>query len=252
MNLRVKILSGFLILSIMLFTAGVLSICELNKIGYSVQAILDENYKSIDASKNMIEALEREDSGVLLLMSGDWENGRSIIKEADHDFQKAFDVAENNITIPGEKEHIKTIKAAYTSYKKLWIRPIVGTQREGNLKWYYDDLHQAFLKSKVAVNRLMTLNDKTMYQTASALQNRAGRAIMPGIVAIVSALVFTIIFNFFINLYVILPIKRFTVGIQNYIKSGDQAGFRVDSSDELSDLAKAICDFIAHVKQGEK
>lgn len=252
MNLRVKILSGFLILSIMLFTAGALSICELNKIGHSVQVLLDENYKSIDASKIMIEALEREDSGVLLLILGDWDNGRSTIKEADHDFQKAFDVAENNITIPGEKEHVETIKATYASYKKLWVRPIVDTLREGDLQWYYGDVHQAFLKSKVAVNRLMTLNNKTMYQTASALQNRAGRAIMPGIVAIVSALVFTIIFNFFINLYVILPIKRFTASIQDYIKSGDQTGLSVDSSDEISDLAKAIRDFIAHAKVCEK
>ena len=251
MNLRAKILSGFLILSIMLFTAGALSIRELNKIGHSVQALLDENYKSIDASKIMIEALEREDSGILLLMSGDWDNGRSTIKEADQDFQKAFAVAENNITIPGEKEHIETIKAAYVSYKKLWVRPIVDTLREDNLQWYYGNVHPAFLKAKVAVNRLMTLNDKTMYQTASALQNRAGRATMPGIVAIVSALVFTIIFNFFINLYVILPIKRFTVGIQDYIKSGDQTGLSVDSSDEISDLAKAIRDFIAHVKRGK-
>lgn len=250
MNLRVKILSGFLIMSIMLFTAGALSICELNKIGHSVQALLDENYKSIDASKIMIEALEREDSGVLLLMSSDWDNGRSTIKKADNDFQKAFDVAENNITIPGEKEHIETIKAAYASYKKLWVHPIVDTQRENNLQWYYCDVHPAFLKSKAAINQLMTLNDKTMYQTASALQNRAGRAIMPGIVAIVSALVFTIVFNFFINLYVILPIKRFTAGIQDYIKSGDQTGLSVDSSDEISDLAKALRDFIGHVKQG--
>jgi methyl-accepting chemotaxis protein len=252
MNLRIKILSGFLILSIMLLTAGALSIYELNKIGHSVKVLLDENYKSIDATKTMIEALEREDSGVLLLMSGDWDNGRSTIKKADNDFQKAFDVAENNITIPGEKEYIETIKAAYASYKKLWVHPIVDTQRENNLQWYYGNVHPAFLKSKAAVNRLMTLNDKTMYQTASALQNRAGRAIMPGIVAIVSALVFTIIFNFFINLYVILPIKRLTAGIQNYIKSGDQTGFRVDSSDELSDLSKAICDFIAYIKQDEK
>ena len=186
MNLRVKILSGFLILSIMLFTAGALSIFE------------------------------------------------------------------NNITVPGEKEHIEIIKATYASYKNLWVRPIVDTLREGDLQWYYGNVHQAFLKSKVAVNRLMTLNNKTMYQTASALQNRAGRAIMPGIVAIVSALVFTIIFNFFINLYVILPIKRFTAGIQDYIKSGDQSGLSVDSNDEISDLAKAIRDFIAHAKLSDK
>ena len=70
MGLQFKILSGFFILVLMLFIAGLWSIYELNSIGSSVQSILDENYTSIHAAKRMKEALEREDSGVLLLLLG--------------------------------------------------------------------------------------------------------------------------------------------------------------------------------------
>jgi methyl-accepting chemotaxis protein len=97
---------------------------------------------------------------------------------------------------------------------------------------------------------MMTLNDKTMYDTASALQNRAKRAIMPGIVAIVAALVFTIIFNFFINLYVIKPIKSFSKGIREYISHGETGGIQVDSNDELSKLSHDVQDLIDHIKKG--
>ena len=72
MRLRLKILSGFLILAFMLSIAGIWSIYELQSIGTSVQQLLEDNYKSIDASKIMLEALEREDSGILLLLSGKW------------------------------------------------------------------------------------------------------------------------------------------------------------------------------------
>ena len=61
MGLRTKILSGFLILTMMLVVAGIWSIYELTRVGTSVQRLLDDNYKSINAGKMMIEALERED-----------------------------------------------------------------------------------------------------------------------------------------------------------------------------------------------
>ena len=78
MKIRTKILLGFLILAVMLAVAGAYSIYELTTIGTSVQKLLDDNYKSINAAKMMIEALEREDSGVLLLLSGKWKQGREI------------------------------------------------------------------------------------------------------------------------------------------------------------------------------
>ena len=249
MNLRLKILFGFLILATMLFAAGLFSVYELNQIGQSVQALLDDNYKSINSAKNMLEALEREDSGVLLLMSGEWKKGRSTVQQADNDFKDAFEIAKNNITIQGEKTYIDDIEAKYTLFRTLWVHPIVDTKREGNLNWYFADFHPAFLETKSAVNRLMTLNDKTMYYTASALQNRARRAIMPGIVAIASSLIFTIIFNFFINAYVIKPIKKFSKGIQGYIEHGEMAGIQVDSRDELSRLSEDIQNLIDHIKK---
>ncbi|HID39918.1 MAG TPA: PAS domain-containing sensor histidine kinase, partial [Calditrichaeota bacterium] len=97
MGLRGKILSGFIILSLMLLIAGMWSINELKSIGSSVQSILDENYQSIYAAKLMKEALEREDSAVLLLMLGKWEEGRHILRAADSLFVKNHSFAQKNI-----------------------------------------------------------------------------------------------------------------------------------------------------------
>ncbi len=239
MSLRIKIISGFLILAVMLFAAGALSIHELMHIGQSVQSLLDENYRSINAAKNMIEALEREDSGILLLISGGEEEGRPIIQEADQYFQDAFKVAQNNITIPGEAGYVEAILKAYELYRTHWQEAVAGA-KQGDLEWYYNLVHPAFSEAKKTVNQLMTLNDKTLYKTASALKNRARRSIMPGVIAIISALLFTAVFNFFINLYFIAPIKKLTSGIRNYMVTGERSGLRVSSRDEISDLAAAI------------
>ena len=247
MKIRTKILLGFLILAVMLAVAGAYSIYELTSISTSVQKLLDDNYRSINAAKQMIEALEREDSGILLLLSGKWKEGRATILDAHRNFEKAFDAASHNVTIPGEKNIIDKINAQYQTYRNNWDRPIVGTDYEGNLNWYFEKVHREFTQVKLAVENLMTLNDDAIYQTASTLKNRAHRAVMPGIVAILSALVFTIIFNFFVNLYVVNPILSIIKAIQNFLKSGEPIKLGIDTRDELHELAASVVNLTAMI-----
>lgn len=244
MGLRTKILCGFSILTIMLFVAGIWSIYELTTLGTSVQGLLDDNYKSINAAKVMIEALEREDSSILILLSGNWEEGRYIMESAEALFQKGFATAKANVTIPGESAYVKTIESTHNTFRSLWVKPIVGTKHEGDLNWYFQDVHKAFMDAKAAVTRLMELNDETMYQTASKLKNRAHRAVMPGIVAILSALVFTLLFNYFINYYVISPIIRLTTGVRNFLETNKPLDVSVETRDEIYDLTISIQDLL--------
>ena len=245
MTLRIKILSGFLILAVMLFVAGIMSIFELSSIGASVQKLLDDNYKSISAAKNMVEALEREDSAILLLLSGKWNEGRSTIETADRLFNDGFEIAKNNVTIPGEKEYVDKIELNYDAYRSLWIKPIVGTQHEGDLSWYFKKVHKAFQDVKKSVEKLMAVNNRAMYKTASDLENRAHRAIMPGIVAMLSALIFVIIFNFFVNYYIVSPLINLTKGIRAFIATGKPFDVKIETKDELLELVSSIKELIA-------
>lgn len=245
MGIRKKVLFGFLILATMLFLAGAWSIYELKTVGSSVQRLLDDNYKSINAANSMTEALEREDSAVLLLLSGHWKHGREIIESGDRSFREAFRIAENNLTIPGEKSYIAEIHKAYGVYKNLWLRPIVGTTREKNLDWYFQEAHASFLNVKLAVNRLRASNAQVMYQTATQLEDKAHRAVVPGVVAIVSALVFTIMFNYFINRYMVSPIIHMTKSVQGFLKNNEPFRLGVETKDELQRLAEAIQALVA-------
>ena len=251
MGLRLKMLLGFLILAMMLLVAGLWSIYELTTIGSSVQKFLDENYKSISAGEMMVEALEREDSAVLLLLSGNWEEGRAIMKTGDELFQKGFAIAQNNVTISGEMAYVDEIKAKYKAYKDLWAKPIVDTSKEGNLGWYFQEVHQAFQNVKFSIEKLVSLNDQTMYQTASALKNRAHRAIMPGIVSILAALIFTVIFNFLIHYYVVNPIIKITKGIQQFTETGVLPDVQIETPDELFDLVSSIQRLATEVRTAE-
>jgi len=247
MGLRIKILSGFLILSLMLLIAGLWSIYELSTIGSSVQNILDDNYRSIHAAKIMKEALEREDSGILLLLLGKWEEGRKILTSADSLFKAKLKFAFDNITVEGEQDQLKLIESRYDTYKNLWKMPIVDTEKEGNLDWYFQEVHQSFLAVKKSINELINLNDKMMYQTASALKSRSNRAIMPGIIAMLSALLFTFIFTYLVNFYMIGPIIKITDRINKFKEKRAPFDVKIETHDEIYQLAEAIDHLCASV-----
>ncbi|MBN2350818.1 MAG: MCP four helix bundle domain-containing protein [Bacteroidales bacterium] len=240
MGIKYKIFSGFMMLAIMLLVAGFVSIREFMNIGQSVKKLLDDNYLSIDASQTMLEALEREDSGILLLLLGKWQEGRQVIQSADSLFLVNYAIAKKNITIPGEAELVNKIKINYANYKSLWERPIVGTDNEGDFEMYYSQHHQLFLNVKHEVKNLMTLNQETMYQTSTELKNRSQRAVMPGIIAIVTAIVFSLLFVYYITYYFVRPIIQITNGIENYQRSNENFDVEVDTRDEIKKLADSV------------
>ncbi|MGM0452842.1 MAG: MCP four helix bundle domain-containing protein [Thermodesulfobacteriota bacterium] len=252
MKIRIKIISGFLILAVMLAAAGAVSIYELRSVGSSVQALLDDNYRSISATKKMIESLERQDSGMLLLLSGKWNKGRQTIRAADKNFKQALETAANNLTIEGEKAYVEKIRKAYRQYSRLWEQRIVATTYEDNLGWYFNKAHSAFKSVKVATQDLMDINDKAMYETASDLKQRAHRAVMPGIIAILSALVFTLLFNYFVNTYIVTPILSIITSINNFLRSDEPISVKIDSRDELADLAASVTGLAAMAKKSKE
>jgi len=249
MRLRYKILSGFLLIVAMLIVAGSFSIIEFSKISKSVEDLLDNNYRSIEASKNLLEALEREDSGVLLLLHGNWNEGRKVIEYGDSLFKKSLYIVENNITEKNEESYIDSIKRRYKKYKTIWEKPIVGTYKEENINWYYRETHTVFLEVKKAVKNLMDLNQESMYQESTKLKEKAKRAIMPGIVAIISAFIFLFLFNYFISHYFISPIEKLTEELENFPQNKENLETKIDSKDEMNRLKKAIENVINKVRR---
>jgi len=247
MGLRVKILSGFIILAAMLAIAGWWTIYELRSAGFSMQTMLNENYRSIHAAEDMIEALEREDSAILLLLLGKWEEGRTMISEADKIFMEKLSFLNSNITVPGEQSKLDSVTYKYEIYRKSWERPIVDTPHQGNIDWYFSDVHHAFLNVKSAVQELNSLNNEAMYQAASDLKQRSTRAVMPGLIAIIAALLFTLIFNYFVNYYMVSPIIRITDRVKRFISNKTPYDVTIESHDEIFHLSESInqlCEFV--------
>ena len=78
MTLRKKILIGYGASLAMMSLVFAWAVVNLVFLGRASEAILRENYRSILAAENMVEALERQNSGLLLLFLGDRGRGAPI------------------------------------------------------------------------------------------------------------------------------------------------------------------------------
>ncbi|MBU0489316.1 MAG: hypothetical protein KKA07_11865 [Bacteroidetes bacterium] len=248
MKIRLKILLGFLLLASLLMAAGAYSIYEFVKVSRSVNSLIDDNYKTIEASRTMLEALEREDSGILLLILGEWGVGHKIISSADSSFLGAKHIAENNLTEEGEDLLVAHIGHYYTIYKNKWQHPNGSSLRQGNIVWYLSDVHQNFLAVKKAVNDLMELNQTSMHTEAKGLSDRSKRAIMPGIVAIIAALIFSFILNFFISSYLIRPIRGLSKALKSYFPGSRDFDAGIKTKDEFKQLETRIQEMISRME----
>ena len=249
MKIKLKILSGFSLIIIMLIIAGTMSIYEFSRVSKSVKVLIEDNYKTIEASKTMVEALEREDSGILLLVSGQWKKGREILQSADSLFLDAFHVAKNNITEKGEDTYVDQIENSYQKFKEVWEPPIVGTSKENSIDWYFTYVHSNFITTIDAVNALMNLNQDSMHQEASQLKEQSRRALMPGIVAIIAALVFLIMFNFLISMYYVKPIVSIIHALKAHGSPTQKFDAGITSNDEFKELEQEIKNLIYRINQ---
>ncbi|MBU0559181.1 MAG: hypothetical protein KJ799_05110 [Bacteroidetes bacterium] len=239
MKLKIKILSGFIILAIMLLIAGSWSIYKLTEIGNTVENVLKENYESVNIASKMRHALEREDSAILMFLLGETNKADSIFSFADIQFMSQLNFAKKNITLSNEENIINNISVAYNDFVVSW-QFIQSSSEIPKTNYYVKTLHKKFLEVTSSLDNLSLLNETAMYSTAVSIKDKATRAIVPGIVAIISALLFVLMFNYFINFFVVNPIKEFNLHLKRFINTRQQFDYLSPGKDELSELSESI------------
>lgn len=243
-SLRLKILFSFLLLILMLVLAGVMSIWEFHRMGDSVDKVMTNNYQSIESSKIMLDAVERQDSHALMWMLGDTSEGENGIQQSDSAMHSALIKTRNNITEKDEATYIAKIEEEYTLFHEAIKKIIVSPNTETGKKIYYTEVKLHFQATKKAISELMLINQDGMYKQSSIVREKSKRAMMPAIVSIVAAVIFAILLNFFIAIYFINPINRLIQGVKTYYHEQGRINTKIKSQDELKTLEDEINNMI--------
>jgi len=133
MNLRTKLLAGYMIFVVALVVLGGWSAFRLREMGQVSRRIISNNYDSVLAAQQMKESLERQDSAAVFALLGARKRATEQMGEHRARFDAAFQKAAANITEAGEPEAIEAIRRDRDLYYKLFDDFMADTDLPGDL-----------------------------------------------------------------------------------------------------------------------
>jgi NtrC-family two-component system sensor histidine kinase KinB len=239
-TLKRKILIGYSVAFALMGLVVAWAVVNLVSLGKASAAILRENYRSILAAENMVDALERQDSGILLMFLGEAEKGITQFHEHEAVFLEWLARAKDNITIHGEAELVQSIETDFATYRQKFSA-LTDFRDADKLPlqpdYYQKTVFPLFAKVRAACISLRNLNEETMYAASVRAGSVAGRAIWSTVLVAASALIVALIFSLVLAERIVGPIRRFVVASRK-ISEGDYAvQVPVETGDELGSLA---------------
>lgn len=265
MNLRAKLLLGYLIFIAALVVLGGWSAWRLREMGDVSRRIIADNYDSVIAAQDMRESLERQDSAALFALLGQRERAVTQMQEHRRRFDDAFIKADRNITEPGEDDIVKRIRQEREIYYKLFddfladTNAPVATGRSGDAgarsgdtrgrSLYFSQLEPAFSGLRGHCDDLLQLNQQAMLATSEAAAGVAERWFLSTLLIAGSLVVAGIALAFFLANRIVLPLRELMQTTAK-IAGGDlDVKAKVLSHDEMGLLAAEFNRMAASLRQ---
>lgn len=239
-TLRKKILIGYGIIIVLIGVVLIWSFVNLLGLGRASDAILRENYKSILAAENMIDAIERQDSAILLTLLGNNNEGLRQYRENESQFLQWLARAKDNITIEGEGEIISNIETGYTSYLTNFsnLRELHKAEPQQADAFYYETVLPLFKSVRDMCIHLREINQETMFQASIHTQQIAKRTIWSMVIIGLAAVGIGLGFSLYLSNLLVRPLGQIMEATKKLAEGTYDVKVTTDSSDELGYLSK--------------
>jgi len=241
-TLKTKILAGYGITLALIGFVGFWGVFNLRRLGNASNAILQENYRSILAAENMIDAIERQDSATLLILLDDEATGTQQFRTNEIEFLQWLGRAKDNVTIPGEAEIIETLQQRYEQYliRSSQLQQLTPAIEVDELEYYNETLLPIFQQVRQSSINLRELNQETMVAASQKTQQIADQAIVSMVVAGAIAAGLGVAFSLLLSQRIIYPLRAMTLAAGRIAEGEYDVAIPVNSEDELGTLAAEI------------
>lgn len=254
-TLKGKISIVYLCLVLLIAVVGTASVISLYMLSKSIDGLMTNNYKSINAISNMIEAIERQDSAILIYINGDHQKGIDLYQQNGNEFLQWYDIEQNNITELNENQYVQSINDNYTKFSKLFyeLQEISNTQGpEKATDFYSNEITQIFTSLKKELKELSLMNEKAMFNSKIKATNNAEKSVyFILILSAAAALGGVIVSNYFTNRF-LKPMHSLTQRIKS-VKAGElNQQISIISNDEIGELTSEFNHMTERLQQYEQ
>jgi HAMP domain-containing protein len=237
-SIRTKVILGFCVLAVILLFSSIAAIYEFTRMNNVTSSVIEDNIRSINATRNLL--LVTEDYNLHLLSS--IEND-IVDKSVAPDFGS---LKEDFNNIKGAAVYVDSIRYAYYTYAQV-VREADEIWADGferRLDWYMNRLQPFHNRLLGYIQNLTFETQNALSENSQALSESFYRSLMPSVAAVSVGLVVILLFNFFLNYYILNPILKISNGIKNYRRHKQDYIFVIDSEDEIQELNESIKDLI--------
>lgn len=238
-SLKAKISTVYLCLVFTIAIVGGVSAFNIYELTKSIDGLMVNNYKSINAITNMYAAVEEQNNSFLVYLYTDRLKGIENFYNSNDVFIKWYNVEQINITEQGEKEHVANINTLYSNYLKFFssiqeIRSLQGSDKA--LEYYQNEVIPVFTNLKEELSLLAALNEEAMFNSKEIVTNSALSSMyLISILSVIAVVGGFIISRFSINRN-LKPIYSLTETMKA-VKEGDLAQQApIISEDEIGEL----------------
>lgn len=240
-GIRGKLSLGFGGLLLIIAVIGLEGIQDLATLGDSIDVILRENYRSVLATQQMKESIERLDSGILFNLLGENEQGGTLIEKNTQNFETALQAELNNITLQGEGEKAAQVQQLFSRYKAnlkhLQNHDLSDGQRR---KIYFEEILPLFLEIKSTADSILQMNQQNMVEANGRARSIASAAKRQMIVLLLCGTLLASLCVILTGRWILRPIGRL-IGSAEEIRRGNlDLVIRSGSTDEIGRLSQAF------------
>lgn len=270
-SIKRKVRAGFAVLAFILFFSSIVSLYEFTRMNRVLSHQIEENVNSVNVARDLIMLTEEYNLEVLNAISAPDEEpnaegepaqradrfhasyNANFIKEFDEtmeDMRRSF----TSRTTFSEKNYADSVLLAYTAYMQVLRerQDLAGEDYQTRLDWYFNRLQPFYVKLRDYIQGLTNASQQALIGNSQKVDATFYRSITPAIASVVVGLLIVLLFNYFINFYLINPLIKISKGIsgyRNYRKS-----YTVDianKDDELAQLNQNVTDLIEDHKTAE-
>ena len=250
LGIRQKLSLGFGGLLAVIVMIGLESVSLISELGGSIDVILRENYRSVIASQEMKEALERMDSGMLFTLLGYQREGLDLITENKTVFLKAMKSELENITIPGEQEKAIHIRSLFNQYEET-IESVTQPELSHKVRMeaYFQKILPLFQSIKTTADEILNINQQNMSDANQEARIKSHAARQRMMILLVAGVLLAALFMLLTGRWILRPIARLTSSALE-IKAGNlDLVVPSHSKDEIGALADAFNDMATSLRE---
>ncbi len=244
-GIRNKVLLGFVVIGLMLFTSGVIAFFEFGRMSERLSVLLSNNMSNLSTSTAIFNLVDKENTILLEKLRDD--NLSHIPSFSSEKVLSQIKLLQQNYTNDKERALADSINYSYVAYIQVIneLESVWFDSYQSKNEWYFSKLQLTYEKLRGYIQKYYIISQSSVGGNFDNLNESFYRSIMPGIIAIAVGIVLVILFNYFINLFILKPIIRINKALKNYRDIDKEYNVTFDyGGDQLQELNDNIKDIV--------